>query len=72
MLGKLSVPERPSNLDYPIALAIGAGGGCLDIFFSHLSFLFYFSLSLRDGQILTEILSQRAVNPKTTNRPTRE
>ena len=25
----------------PIALAIGAGGGCLDIFFSHLSPLFF-------------------------------
>ena len=30
----------------PIALAVGAGGGCLDIFFSHLSFLYSFSLSL--------------------------
>ena len=29
----------------PIALAVGAGGGCLDIFFPHLSFLFSFSLS---------------------------
>ena len=35
----------------PIALAVGAGRGCLDIFFSHLSFLFSFSLSLRDGPI---------------------
>ena len=34
----------------PIALAVGAGGGCLDIF-SHLSFLFSFSLSLGDGPI---------------------
>ena len=32
----------------PIALAVGAGGGCLDIF-PHLSFLFSFSLSLGDG-----------------------
>ena len=31
----------------PIAPAVGAGGGCLDIFFSHLSFLFPFSLSGR-------------------------
>ena len=30
----------------PTALVVGAGGGCLDIFFSHLSFLFFFSLSL--------------------------
>ena len=41
--------------------AVGAGGGCLDIFFSHLSFLSCFSLSLGDGPIKTEILSQRAV-----------
>ena len=52
----------------PIVLAVGAGG-CLDIFFSHLSFLFSFSLSLGDGPIWTEILSQRAVKPKTTNQP---
>ena len=36
MLGKLPVPGRPANLDEigqgPIALAVGAGGGCLDIF----------------------------------------
>ena len=30
-------------------LAVGAGGGCLDIFFSRLSFLYSFSLSLGDG-----------------------
>ena len=35
----------------PIALAVGAGGGCLDIFFSHLSILFSFFLSLGDGPI---------------------
>ena len=29
----------------PTALAVGAGGGCLDIFLSRLSFLFSFSLS---------------------------
>ena len=34
----------------PIALAVGAGGGCLD-FYSHLSFLFSFSLCLGDGPI---------------------
>ena len=35
----------------PTALTEGAGGGCLDIFFSRLSFLFSFSLSLGDGPI---------------------
>ena len=33
----------------PIALAVDAGGGCLDIFPS--SIFFYFSLSLGDGPI---------------------
>ena len=42
----------------PTVLAVVAGAGCLDIFFSRLSFLFSFSLSLGDGPIQTEILSQ--------------
>ena len=33
------------------ALAVGAGEGSLDIFFSRLSFLFSFILSLGDGPI---------------------
>ena len=45
-------------------LAVGAGGGCL-IFFSRLYFLF----SLKLGPIETKILSQRAVKPKTTDKP---
>ena len=43
--------------------------GLFGHFFSRLSFL-SFSLSLGDGPIWTEILSQRAVKPKTTNQPT--
>ena len=35
----------------PTALAEGAGGGCLDIFLCHLSFLSSFSLSLEDGSV---------------------
>ena len=35
----------------PVALAVGAGEGGLDIFFSRLSFLSSFSPSLGDGQI---------------------
>ena len=35
----------------PIALAVGAGGGLFGHCFSHLSFLFSFSLSLGDGPI---------------------
>ena len=72
VLGKLPVPGRPTILitvgQGPIAHAVGAGGGGLDIF--TLIYLFSsFSLSLGDGPIQTEILSQRAVKPKTTNQP---
>ena len=35
----------------PIVLAVGASGGCLDIFFSHLSLLLSFFLSLGDGPL---------------------
>ena len=55
MLGKLPVPGRPTILitvgQGPIALAVGAGGGGLYIFYSPLSFLSSFSLSLGDGPI---------------------
>ena len=67
VLGKLPVPGLPTILitvgQGPIALAVGAGGGGLDIF----TLIYPFSLSLGDGSIKTEILSQRAVKPKTTN-----
>ena len=50
--------------------AVGAGGGCMDIF-SRLSFLCSFSHSLGDGPIETEILSKRDVKPnQPTNQPT--
>ena len=72
-LGKLPVPGRPTLLlsvgQGPIALAVGTGGGGLDIFTLIYPFS-SFSLSLGDGPIWTEILSQRAVKPKTTNQPT--
>ena len=71
VLGKLSVPGRPTIWitvgQGPTALVVGAGGGCLDISTLIYPFLFSFSLSLGDGPIWTEILSQRAVKPKTTN-----
>ena len=69
VLGKLPVPRRPTIWitvgQGPTALAVGAGGGCLDI-----SFLSSLSLSLGDGPIQTEILSQRAVKPP--NQPTNQ
>ena len=71
VLGKLSVPGRPANLDNSRARAYCACSRCrwglFGHFFSHLSFLSSFSLSLGDGPIQTAILSQRAVKPKTTN-----
>ena len=55
VLGKLPVPGRPTILirvgQGPTALAVGAGGGCLDIFYSYLSLLSSFYLSLEDGPI---------------------
>ena len=55
VLGKLPVLGRPTIRitvgQGPTALAVGAGRGGLDIFYSHLSFLPSFSLSLGDGPI---------------------
>ena len=55
VLGKLTVPGRPTYLDYSRARAYCAcgrcGGGLFGHFFSRLSFLFSFSLSLGDGPI---------------------
>ena len=45
VLGKLPVPGRPTNLDKSRARAVGAGGGCLDIF-SLVYHFFFLSLSL--------------------------
>ena len=55
VLGKLPVPGRPTYLDFSRARAYCACGRCgrglFGHFFSHLSFLFSFSLSLGDGPI---------------------
>ena len=52
VLGKLPVPGRPTVWllvgQGPIALAVG---GLFGLFYSHLSFLSSFSLSLGDGPI---------------------
>ena len=48
MLGKLPVPGRPTILitvgHGPIALAVGAGGGCLDILLSSILSLLFLPL----------------------------
>ena len=55
VLGKLPVPGRPNTLDYIRARAYCACSRCdkglFGHFFSLLSFLFSFSLSLGDGPI---------------------
>ena len=55
VLGKLPVPGRPTIWitvgQGPIALVIGAGGGCLAIFTLIYLFLSSFSLPLGDGPI---------------------
>ena len=55
VLGKLPVPGRPTIWitvgQGPTALAVGAGVGLFGHFYSHLSFLSSFSLSLGDGPI---------------------
>ena len=55
VLGKLLALGRPTNLDYSGAMAYCAcsrcGWGLFGHFFSHLSFLFSFSLSLGDDPI---------------------
>ena len=55
VLGKLPVPGRPTYLDFNRARAYctcnSCGGGLFGHFFSQLSLLFSFSLSLGDGLI---------------------
>ena len=55
VLGKLSVPGRPTSLDDSRARAYCScsrcGWGLLGHLFSHLSFLFFLFLSLGDGPI---------------------
>ena len=55
VLGKLLVPGRPtiwiSVGQGPIVLAVGAGGGCLDIFLSSIFSLFLLPLSGRRPDI---------------------
>ena len=55
MLGKLPVPGVLRIWiivgQGPTVLAAGAGGGCLDIFLSSITSLFFLPLSLEDGPI---------------------
>ena len=55
VLGELPAPGRPTIWmtvgQGLIVLAVGVGGGLFGHFFSRLSFLSFFSLSLGDGSI---------------------
>ena len=55
VLGKFPVPGRPTILmivgQGPIALVVGAGGGCLDIFTFLYPFFFFLPLSGRRPDI---------------------
>ena len=55
VLGNLPVPGRPTIWitvgQWPTALAVGVGGVLFGHFYSHLSFLSSFSLSLVEGPI---------------------
>ena len=69
VLGKLPVPGRHSRARAYCACC-RCGWGLFGDFYSYLSFLSSFSLSLGDGPIWTEILSQRVVKLQ-TNQPTK-
>ena len=72
---KIPMLGCPTYLDSSRARAYcacsGCGWGLFGHFYSRLSFLFSFSLSPGGGLIYTEIMSQRAVKPKTTNQANR-
>ena len=73
VLGKLPVPGRPTIFYDSRARAYCAcsrcGLGVVWTFYSPLSFLSSFSLSLGDGPIYTEILSPRAAKPYQPTNP---
>ena len=74
VLGKLPVPGRPTNLDYSRARAYCAcsrcGWGLFGHFFSDLSLLFSFSLSLGATRYGLKYCLKGPLSPKTTNQPT--
>ena len=74
VLGKLPVPGRPTIWitvgQGPIALAVGAGGGCLDIFTLIYPF-FPLSPSLWEtARYRLKYCLKGPLNPKPTNQPT--
>ena len=75
VLGKLPVPGRPTIWitvgQGPTALAVGAGGGCLDFLLS--SILFPLSSSLWEtARYRLKYRLKGPLNPKPTNQPTNQ
>ena len=70
VLGKLPVPGRPTIWmivgQGPIALAVGADGGCLDIFTLLYPFSSFF-LSLGDARYRLKYCLKGSLNPKQPN-----
>ena len=73
VLDKLPGPGRPTSLDKGRARAYctcsRCGWGLFGHFYSHLSFLSSFSLSLGDDPIQTEYCLKGSISANTTNQP---
>ena len=73
MLGKLPVPGRPTILitvgQGPIALAVGAGGGGLDIFTLIYPFLSLSPSLWETARCRLKYCLKGPLNPKPTNQP---
>ena len=73
VLGKLPVPGRPTILitvgQGPIALAVGAGGGGLDIFTLIYSFLSLSPSLWETARYRLKYCLKGPLNPKPTNQP---
>ena len=73
VLGKLPVPGRPkiwiTVRQGPTALAVGAGGGCLDIFIIIYPFFPLSPSVLETARYRLKHCLKGPLNPKATNRP---
>ena len=76
VLGKLPVPGRPTILitvgQGPIALAVGAGGGGLDIFTLIYPFSFLSPSLWETTRYRLKYCLKGSLSPKTTNQPTND
>ena len=74
VLDKLPGPGRPTSLirvgQGPTALAVGAGGGCLDIFTLIYPFSFLSPSLWETTRYRLKYCLKGSLSPKTTNQPT--